>query len=65
MAAILTLASTLATEAKAIDGEPDRCRSIELVDRDDGTILLRYMEPTFRTRPDLDVVLADAAALNL
>jgi hypothetical protein len=39
MAAMLTLASTLAAEATAIDGAPDRCRSIELVDRDGGTIL--------------------------
>jgi peroxiredoxin len=30
-----------------------------------GTIRARYMEPTFRTRPDLDVVLADAKALGL
>lgn len=30
----------------------------------DGTIRLRYMEPTFRTRPDLDVVLAAAAGLD-
>lgn len=30
-----------------------------------GTIRARYMEPTFRTRPDLDVVLAEAKALDL
>ena len=30
-----------------------------------GTIRLRYMEPTYRTRPDLDVVLDDIAALDL
>lgn len=30
-----------------------------------GTIRLRYMERTYRTRPDLDVVLRDAAALGL
>jgi len=30
-----------------------------------GTIRLRYMEPTYRTRPDLDAVLMDIAALNL
>jgi peroxiredoxin len=30
-----------------------------------GTIRLRYMEPTYRTRPDLDAVLRDAAALGL
>lgn len=30
-----------------------------------GTIRLRYMEPTYRTRPDLSVVLRDAAALGL
>jgi peroxiredoxin len=29
------------------------------------TIRLAYMEPTYRTRPDLDKVLADAAALGL
>lgn len=32
---------------------------------DKGTIRLRYMEPTFRTRPDLDGVLKDIAALKL
>jgi peroxiredoxin len=30
-----------------------------------GTIRLRYMEPTYRTRPDLEAVLRDAAALDL
>ncbi len=30
-----------------------------------GTIRLRYLEPTYRTRPDLDVVLREAAALGL
>lgn len=35
-----------------------------IVDRS-GTIRLRYMEPTYRTRPDLDAVLRDAAALRL
>lgn len=35
-----------------------------VIDRD-GTIRLRYMEPTYRTRPDLDVVLADARKLGL
>ena len=30
-----------------------------------GVIRARYMEPTYRTRPDLDVVLTDAAALDL
>jgi peroxiredoxin len=35
-----------------------------VVDRS-GTIRLRYMEPTYRTRPDLDAVLRDAAALGL
>lgn len=30
-----------------------------------GTIRLRYMEPTYRTRPDLDTVLTDIADLNL
>jgi peroxiredoxin len=31
----------------------------------DRTIRLAYMEPTYRTRPDLDVVLADARQLDL
>lgn len=30
-----------------------------------GTIRARYMEPTFRTRPDLDVVLPELAKLDL
>lgn len=30
-----------------------------------GTIRLRYMEPTYRTRPDLDAVLDDIEALDL
>lgn len=30
-----------------------------------GTVRARYMEPTYRTRPDLDLVLADAKALAL
>lgn len=30
-----------------------------------GTVRARYMEPTYRTRPDLDVVLADARKLSL
>ena len=29
------------------------------------TVRLQYMEPTYRTRPDLDVALHDAAALGL
>jgi peroxiredoxin len=35
-----------------------------VIDRS-GTVRLRYMEPTYRTRPDLEVVLRDAAALGL
>ncbi len=35
-----------------------------VIDRS-GTIRLRYMEPTYRTRPDLSAVLRDAAALRL
>lgn len=35
-----------------------------IIDRS-GTVRARYMEPTFRTRPDLDVVLGDAEALGL
>lgn len=35
-----------------------------VIDRS-GTIRLRYIEPTYRTRPDLDQVLRDAAALQL
>jgi peroxiredoxin len=30
-----------------------------------GIIRLRYMEPTYRTRPDLEAVLRDAAKLDL
>ncbi|HMB72765.1 MAG TPA: peroxiredoxin family protein [Gammaproteobacteria bacterium] len=37
--------------------------TLYVIDRS-GTIRLRYMEPTFRTRPDLDVVLEDAAGLK-
>lgn len=37
--------------------------TLYVIDRS-GKIRLQYMEPTFRTRPDLDVVLADAAALT-
>jgi peroxiredoxin len=37
--------------------------TLYVIDRS-HTIRLRYMEPTFRTRPDLDVVLADAAKLE-
>jgi peroxiredoxin len=38
--------------------------TLYVIDRS-GTIRLRYMEPTYRTRPDLDLVLADAARLAL
>ena len=38
--------------------------TLYIIDRS-GTIRARYMEPTFRTRPDLDVVLAEAKALGL
>jgi peroxiredoxin len=38
--------------------------TLYVIDRS-GAIRLRYMEPTYRTRPDLDVVLRDAAALGL
>ena len=34
-----------------------------VIDRS-GIVRLQYMEPTFRTRPDLDAVLADAALLE-
>jgi len=34
--------------------------TLYVIDRE-RTIRLRYMEPTYRTRPDLDVVLADVA----
>lgn len=38
--------------------------TLYIIDRS-GTVRARYMEPTFRTRPDLDVVLADAKVLDL
>ncbi|RPI58614.1 MAG: hypothetical protein EHM50_10380, partial [Lysobacterales bacterium] len=38
--------------------------TLYVIDRS-GTIRLRYMEPTYRTRPDLEAVLRDAAALRL
>jgi peroxiredoxin len=38
--------------------------TLYVVDRT-GTVRLRYMEPTYRTRPDLGAVLRDAAALQL
>ena len=38
--------------------------TLYVVDRA-GTIRLRYQEPTYRTRPDLDKVLADIKALGL
>ena len=38
--------------------------TLYVVDRA-GTIRLRYMEPTYRTRPDLDAVLRDTTALRL
>jgi peroxiredoxin len=38
--------------------------TLYVVDRA-GTVRLRYMEPSYRTRPDLDAVLRDAAALRL
>jgi peroxiredoxin len=38
--------------------------TLYVVDRA-GTIRLRYMEPTYRTRPDLAAVLRDVAALDL
>jgi len=37
--------------------------TLYVIDRS-GTIRLRYMEPTFRTRPDLSIVLEDAAKLT-
>lgn len=37
--------------------------TLYVVDRN-GTIRLRYMEPTYRTRPDLEAVLRDAARLE-
>jgi peroxiredoxin len=38
--------------------------TLYVLDRD-GIIRLRYMEPTYRTRPDLEGVLRDVAALGL
>ncbi len=38
--------------------------TLYVIDRD-GVIRLRYMEPTYRTRPDLDAVLADIEQLGL
>ena len=38
--------------------------TLYIIDRS-GTIRARYMEPTYRTRPDLDVVLPEVAALGL
>jgi len=38
--------------------------TIYIVDRN-GTIRARFMEPTFRTRPDLNIVLAEVKALDL
>jgi peroxiredoxin len=38
--------------------------TIYIVDRS-GTIRARFMEPTFQTRPDLNIVLAEVKALNL
>lgn len=38
--------------------------TLYVIDRD-GTVRARFMEPTFRTRPDLDIVLAEAKALDL
>jgi peroxiredoxin len=38
--------------------------TLYIIDRS-GTIRARYMEPTFRTRPNLDIVLAEAKALDL
>lgn len=37
--------------------------ALYVIDRD-KTVRLSYMEPTYRTRPDLDVVLRDAAKLD-
>jgi peroxiredoxin len=37
--------------------------TLYVIDRS-ATIRARYMEPTFRTRPDLDVVLREAAAIG-
>lgn len=38
--------------------------TLYIIDRN-GIVRARYMEPTFRTRPDLDVVLPEVAALGL
>jgi peroxiredoxin len=38
--------------------------TLYLIDRN-GTVRLQYMEPTYRTRPDLDGVLRDVASLAL
>lgn len=38
--------------------------TLYIVDRS-GMIRLRYMEPTYRTRPDLDAVLGEVSALRL
>lgn len=38
--------------------------TLYIIDRS-GTIRARYMEPTYRTRPDLDVVLREAKTLDL
>lgn len=38
--------------------------ALYVIDRS-GIIRARYIEPTFRTRPDLDIVLAEAKALDL
>ena len=38
--------------------------TLYVLDRN-GTIRLRYMEPTYRTRPDLEGVLRDVAAFSL
>jgi hypothetical protein len=38
--------------------------TVYIIDRSTW-IRARYMEPTFRTRPDLDVVLRNAGALGL
>ncbi|MDZ7768278.1 MAG: hypothetical protein U5K38_04050 [Woeseiaceae bacterium] len=56
-------------------GESLRCRPADCVwsvgrrftpsQRLFGDVRPRYMEPTYRTRPDLDVVLRDAATLGL
>lgn len=38
--------------------------TLYIIDRS-GTVRARYMEPTFRTRPDLDVVLTETEDLDL